>query len=61
MELARKGNDFPTIWTAVLKADPLVDGFPESTHEGARPVVEVPLITGEKLVFDGDGKKFSLR
>ena len=60
MELVQKGNNFPSIWTSVLKHDPLVNGIPESTHKGARPVLEILLITGEKLVFDGDAKNFSL-
>ena len=29
-EMIRKGEDFPTVWAAVLKRHPLVDGIPES-------------------------------
>ena len=61
LELVRKGNSFPIIWATVLKHDPLVGGIPESKHTGERPVLEIPLLTGEKLVFDGDAKNFSLR
>jgi len=60
-ELVRKGNDFPTVWKTVLKGNALVDGIPQSKLEGTRPVLEVRLITGERLVFDGDVKKFSIK
>ncbi len=60
-ELMRKGNDFPTVWNTVLKGNALVDGIPGSTLEGARSVLEIRLITGERLVFDGDAKKFSVK
>ena len=59
-ELVRNGNDFPTIWTTVLKGHALVNGNPESKLEGKRPVLEVRLITGERLVFDSESKKFSI-
>jgi hypothetical protein len=45
-ELVRKGNDFPTVWKTVLKGNSLVDGIPHSKYEGARPVLEIRLITG---------------
>jgi hypothetical protein len=60
MKLVREGNDFPTIWTTMLRDNPLVTGIPESKHDGSRPVLEIHLITGEKLVFDGGSKNFSL-
>jgi hypothetical protein len=59
-ELVRKGNDFPTVWKTVLKGNPLINGPPLSPMEGPRPVLEIRLITGERLVFDGDAKKFSV-
>jgi hypothetical protein len=59
-ELVRNGNDFPTIWTTVLKGHALVNGIPESKLEAKRPVLEVRLITGERLVFDSESKKFSI-
>jgi hypothetical protein len=59
-ELVRNGNDFPTIWTTVLKGHALVNGIPESKLEGKRPVLEVRLVTGERLVFDSESKKFSI-
>ena len=60
-ELVRKGNDFPTVWNTVLKGNALVDGIPQSKHEGGRAVLEIRLITGERFVFDGDSKKFSVK
>ncbi len=59
-ELVRKGNDFPTVWNTVLKGNALIDGIPRSTLEGAKSVLEIRLITGERLVFDGDAKKFNV-
>jgi hypothetical protein len=59
-ELARNGNDFPNIWTTLLKRHPLVDGIPQSKMIGGRAVLEIRLVTGERLLFDGDAKRFSL-
>jgi hypothetical protein len=59
-ELVRKGNDFPTVWNTVLKGNPLIDGLPLSRMQGPRPVLEIRLITAERLVFDGDAKRFSI-
>lgn len=60
-ELVQKGNDFPTVWKTVLKGNPLVDGIPHSKLETTRPLLEVRLITGERLVFDGESRKFSVK
>jgi hypothetical protein len=60
-ELVRKGDDFPTVWTTVLKVNVLVIGIPESKLEDKRPVLEIRLTTGERLLFDGERKKFSVR
>ena len=57
-ELVRKGEDFLTVWTSVLNSHALVNGLPESKLEGKRPVLEIKLITGERLVFDSESKKF---
>jgi len=59
-ELIRGGNDFPNVWTTLLKRHPLVDGIPQSKMLGGRAVLEIRLITGERLLFDGDARKFSL-
>jgi hypothetical protein len=44
----------------VLKGHALVNGIPESKLEGSRPVLEIKLITGERLLFDSESKKFSV-
>ena len=59
--MVRKGEDFPTVWSTVLKGNALVDGIPQSILEGTRAVLEIRLITGERFVFDGDAKKFSVK
>ncbi|MGZ5841479.1 MAG: hypothetical protein ACXWJ8_06025 [Xanthobacteraceae bacterium] len=59
-ELVRGGNDFPDIWITMLKRHPLVDGIPQSKMLGGRAVLEIRLITGERLLFDGDARRFSL-
>jgi hypothetical protein len=59
-ELVRKGEDFPTVWQTLLKGHPLVNGPPQQRLEGGRSLLDIRLITGERLVFDGDAKKFKL-
>jgi hypothetical protein len=59
-ELIRGGNDFPNVWITLLKRHPLVDGIPQSKLVGGRAVLEIRLMTGERLLFDGDARKFSL-
>jgi hypothetical protein len=51
---------FPTVWSTHLKVHPLVNGIPQSQLEGMRSVLVIRLITGERLVFDGDAKRFSV-
>lgn len=60
-DVVRKGDDFPTIWQTLLKGHPLVEGIPQQKLEGKRSLLEIPLITGERLVYDGDARRFSLR
>jgi hypothetical protein len=59
-DLVRKGEDFPTVWRTLLKGHPLVDGMPRQRLEGNESLLEIRLITGERLVFDGDAKRFSV-
>ena len=59
-ELVQKGEDFPTVWATVLKGNPLVDDIPRSKLEGGRTVLEIKLITGERLLFNSDRKKFNV-
>jgi len=57
---AAHGADFPTVWHTVLKRDPLVAGIPRQRMAGAKSVLEVPLITGQCILYDGDLRRFSL-
>jgi hypothetical protein len=49
------------VWLTALKSNALVDGIPQSKLEGTRPVLELQLITGERLMFDSDSKKFIVK
>lgn len=49
------GQDFPTIYNAIIKRHPSVLGFPEHSIDGARTVIRVRLMTGQYLQFDGAG------
>jgi hypothetical protein len=60
-DVLRKGDDFPTVWQTLLRGHPLVDGMPRQRLEGNRSLLEIRLITGERLVFDGEAKRFSVR
>jgi hypothetical protein len=60
-ELIRKGNDFPTVWSTLLKGHTLVEGIPRERIERSRSLLHIPLITGEQLVFDADVKEFRVQ
>jgi len=60
-ELVQDGNDFPIVWDTVLKDHPLVEDIPQFRREDPRPLLEIKLITGERLVFDDARKKFSVK
>lgn len=53
-----KGTDFPTIWGNILRGHLYVAGLPIQDKGENGPILEIPLITGQFLVFDGSG--FSL-
>jgi hypothetical protein len=57
----RHGADFPTVWQTVLRGNPLVAGIPRQRVEGARSLLDIPLITGQSVVYDGDRSEFSLQ
>jgi hypothetical protein len=44
----------------VLKGHRLVAGIPRQRLAGARPLLEIPLITGHCVLYDGDSKVYSL-
>ena len=60
-ELVRKGNDFPNVSSALLKSHALVNGIPQQRLEHNRSLLDIPLITGERLVFDADVKEFRVQ
>ena len=47
------GADFPTIWRELLKAHPCVRGQPIQDSGEDGPVLRIPLITGQSLLFLG--------
>jgi hypothetical protein len=59
--MVRHGEDFPTVWTTYLRDHALVVGLPVSKIESRRPVLEIKLVTGELLVFEGDAQRFRVR
>ena len=59
-ELARGGKNFLTIWAAKLKRHALVEGIPRQRFLGTRSLLDIPLVTGDKLVFYEDAKKFNV-
>ena len=60
-ELVRKGDDFTAVWSILLKGHTLVEGMPREMVERNRNLLCVPLITGERLVFDADVKEFRVQ
>lgn len=59
-DMMRKGESFPAVWEKRLKAHPLTNGLPRQKLEGSRVILEIPLITGDFLIFDGDARSFSV-
>ena len=60
-ELVRKGYDFTTVWSTLLKDHTLVEGIPREKLEHNRSLLRIPLVTGEMLVFDSDVKEFRVQ
>jgi hypothetical protein len=44
----------------VLKKARLVAGIPRQRMAGTASVLEIPLTTGQSIIYDGDCKRFSL-
>ena len=49
-EAVARGADFPTIWHALLKDHPFVAGVPIQRLDGTVALLEIPLITGQRIV-----------
>jgi hypothetical protein len=60
-DAVRRGETFPTVWHTMLRSHPLVKGIPQQRLEGNRSLLDIPLTTGERLIFDGDAKRFRLQ
>jgi hypothetical protein len=59
-DASRGGGDFPTIWHTIIKRHPLVRGVPIQRLNGSATYLEVPLITGQSLIVEVDGRSFHL-
>jgi hypothetical protein len=46
-----KGADFATIWRDILRIHPLIDGPAIEKAEAGRVWLEIPLTTGQRLVY----------
>ena len=57
---SRNGADFPSIWHAVLKDHTLVVGPPVNSVRAGHITLEIPLITGQRLVFDSSSSELAL-
>lgn len=57
---AGSGADFPMVWHEILKTHRLVAGVPIQRLEETRPMLEVPLITGHRIVYDSGRNEFSV-
>jgi hypothetical protein len=57
---SRNGADFPSIWHSVLKDHTLVVGPPVNSVRGGHITLEVPLITGQRLLFDSSSSELAL-
>jgi len=58
-ELARGRDDVPNIWTT-CQVSSAGRRHPTVQIMSGRAVLEVRLITGERRLFDGDARRFSL-
>jgi hypothetical protein len=59
--MVRKGESLPTVWKTRLRRHPLIDGIPRQAFDGKRTILEIRLITGGHLIFDGDARSVTVR
>jgi hypothetical protein len=66
-QLARKcatatlnGASFPTVWHSILKAHPAIAGVPIQRLENGRALLEIPLLTGQRIVYDAEGRSYTV-
>jgi hypothetical protein len=58
--LSRAGADFPAVWQSVLKGHRLVAGIPVQSMSAGRSRLEIPLLTHQRVVYDPDGREYSI-
>jgi hypothetical protein len=59
-DLVRRGKDFPTVWGMVLKGRSIIAGVPSHKLKATHSFLDVPLMTGEHLVYDEDANEFKV-
>lgn len=57
---AGAGADFPTIWHTILKRHPMVAGVPIQRMEGTLALLEVPLLSGRRIVVGPESTDYSI-
>jgi hypothetical protein len=57
----RSGADFPTLWHTIIKSHPTVAGVPVQRWDGRRTYLEIPLLRGDCIIVDMEGRTVSLR
>lgn len=57
---AARGGSFPTVWNTILRPHPLVVGRPHQTLHNGEARLEIPLITGQRLIFDSSSGNYSV-
>jgi hypothetical protein len=60
-EAMRAGIDFPTLWHTVIKSHPTVAGAPVQRTDGNRTYLEIPLLRGDWLIVDMEGRTVGCR
>lgn len=54
----RRGANFPATWRTLLKHHRLIAGPPLQFYDEGRPQLDIPLVTGQRLVFDPTSRTF---
>jgi hypothetical protein len=57
----RRGIDFPTLWHMIIKPHPTVVGVPVQRLHGNHSYLEIPLLRGDWLVVDIEGRTVGVR
>ncbi len=57
---AHAGSDFPTVWLTILKNHPIVLGVPIQRLQGEGTMLEVRLITGQRIIFGPGTRDYAL-